>query len=41
MCTTGFNIRKLFILPTDCIYVFRMVLTLSSEFPFVMDVKYK
>jgi hypothetical protein len=31
MCTTYFNTKKPFILPTQCIYVFRMVLTVNSD----------
>jgi hypothetical protein len=31
ICTTRFNIIKLCILPTQCICVFRMVLTINSE----------
>jgi hypothetical protein len=32
MCTTGFNIQQLLVLLTDCIYVFRMVLTINSDY---------
>jgi hypothetical protein len=41
MCTTCFNIRKLCILPTECIYVFRMVLTvfLSLSLAFTLEHK--
>jgi hypothetical protein len=31
-CTNFFNILELCILPTECIYVFLMVLTVNSEF---------
>jgi hypothetical protein len=31
VCTTFFNTPKLCILPTQCIYVFRMVLTINSD----------
>jgi hypothetical protein len=31
ICTTFFNILKLYILPTQCICVFRMVLTVNSD----------
>jgi hypothetical protein len=31
ICATFYNIQKLCILPTQCIYVFRMVLTVNSD----------
>jgi hypothetical protein len=31
ICTTRFNTPKLYILPTQCICVFRMVLTINSD----------
>ena len=32
VCTTFFNVRKLRILPTECIYICRMILTLKSHY---------
>jgi hypothetical protein len=32
VCTTCYNIQKLCILPTQCIYVFRMILTINSDY---------
>jgi hypothetical protein len=32
MYTTWSNILKLYILPTECITIFRMVLTINSDF---------
>jgi hypothetical protein len=32
VCTACFNILKLYILPTECVVVFHMVLTINSEF---------
>lgn len=31
VCTTSFNVQKLCILPAECIYVFYMILTVSSD----------
>jgi hypothetical protein len=31
MCTNRFNTLKLYILPTECICVFRMVLAVSND----------
>jgi hypothetical protein len=32
ICTARFNILKLRILPTQCIYVFRVILTINSDY---------
>jgi hypothetical protein len=32
VCTNLFDVQKLCILPTQCIYVFHMVLTINSDY---------
>ena len=32
VCTTFFNVKKLRILPTECIYILRMILTLTRDY---------
>jgi hypothetical protein len=42
MCTTCFNIKKLCILPTQCTYGFRMIISLSrfNQLAIVMKMQY-
>jgi hypothetical protein len=32
MCTTSFKIKKSFVLPTKCVYMFRVILGMNSDY---------
>jgi hypothetical protein len=32
ICTAFFNIRELFVLPTECIYEFHVILSVNSDY---------